>query len=126
MKAIARVLIAATLLVAGMRCRAGGRYRHTRLLVTHVRVPPAKIGMWLELQRNEVVPALKKAGIKDYTTYQTVIGEVAEFVIVRPFAFTEMDSPDLSIECSAPTGAAAFARSSASARIDASLDREPP
>ncbi len=36
----------------------------------------------------------KKAGLKDYTTYQTVVGEVAEFVIVRPFAFAELDSPD--------------------------------
>jgi hypothetical protein len=67
---------------------------NTRLLVTHVRVPPAKVGTWLELQRNEVVPALKKAGIRDYTTYQTVIGEATEFVIVRPFAFAELDSPD--------------------------------
>jgi hypothetical protein len=39
------------------------------------------------------VPALKKAGLTDYTTYQTVVGEVTEFVIVRPFAFAEMDSP---------------------------------
>ena len=39
--------------------------------------------MWLELQRNEVVPALKKAGVEDYTTYQTVVGEVTEFV--NPF-----------------------------------------
>ena len=66
----------------------------TRLLVTHVRVPPSKIGTWLELQRNQVVPALKKAGVEDYTTYRTVVGEVAEFVIVRPFAFAELDTTD--------------------------------
>jgi hypothetical protein len=66
----------------------------TQLLVTHVRVPPAKVGEWLKLQRNEVVPALKKAGIEGYTTYQTVVGELAEFVIVRPFAFAELDKPD--------------------------------
>jgi hypothetical protein len=67
----------------------------TRLLVTHVRVPPAKIGNWLALQRDEVVPALKKAGIKRYTTYQTVIGEVAEFTIVRPLpTFAEFDATD--------------------------------
>jgi len=67
---------------------------NTRLLVTHVRVPPAKVGTWLDLQRNEVVPALKKAGLEDYTTYQTVIGDVPEFVIVRPFAFAEFDATD--------------------------------
>ena len=108
MKAIVRVLIAATSLLAGTGVAQDGGTGITRLLVTHVRVPPAKVGMWLELQRNEVVPALKKAGIKDYTTYQTVIGEVAEFVIVRPFAFTEMDSPDPLDRVLGATGAAAL------------------
>ena len=108
MKAIVRALIAATWLVAGMGVAQEGGTGTTRLLVTHVHVPPAKVGMWLELQRNEVVPALKKAGIKDYTTYQTVIGEVAEFVMVRPFAFTEMDSPDPLDRVLGATGAAAL------------------
>ena len=73
MKAIVRALIAATVFGrAVMGVAQEGGTGTTRLLVTHVRVPPAKVGMWLELQRNEVDPALKKAGIKDYTTYQTV------------------------------------------------------
>lgn len=93
MRSIVEALVATALLFAGTVSAQEGAGT-TRLLVTHVRVPPAKVGQWLELQRNEVVPALKKAGVKDYTTYQTLVGEVAEFVIVRPFAFAELDKPD--------------------------------
>jgi hypothetical protein len=82
------------LFVAGTGLAQEGAAGNTRMLVTHVLVPPAKVGLWLELQRNEVVPALKKAGLKNYTTYQTVIGDVPEFVIVRPFAFAEFDATD--------------------------------
>ena len=56
----------------------------TRLLVTEVRVKPDKITEWLALERNEVVPTLKKAGIKRYTVFQTLIGNTNDFVIVRP------------------------------------------
>ena len=94
MRSIAMTLVAATLLAAAAASAQEGAAGTTQLLVTHVRVPPAKVGMWLELQRDQVVPALKKAGLKDYTTYQTVVGEVGEFVIVRPFDFAELDRPD--------------------------------
>src|SRR6266513_1849025 len=56
----------------------------TRLLVTEVRVKPDKIADWLALERGEVVPALKKAGGKQYTVFQTLIGATNEYVIVRP------------------------------------------
>jgi hypothetical protein len=92
-----RGAVAAALLIAaastGLAQEGGAGV--TRLLVTHVRVLPAKVGTWLALQRDEVVPALKKAGIEHYTTYQTVIGEVAEFTIVRPLpTFSEFDATD--------------------------------
>ena len=54
------------------------------MLVTEVRVKPEKITEWLALERNEVVPALKKAGVKRYTVFQTLVGDTNEFVIVRP------------------------------------------
>jgi len=108
---IVTTLVAATWLVAGTGLAQEGGARTTRLLVTHVRVPPAKTGAWLELQRNEVIPALKKAGLTDYTTYQTVVGEVAEFVIVRPFAFAELDAADpLDRALGAPQAAALRAK----------------
>ena len=94
MKSIVGAFVAAALLVGGVGLAQESGTGTTRLLVTHVRVPPAKVGTWLELQRKEVVPALKKAGVEDYTTYRTVVGEVAEFVIVRPFAFAELDAAD--------------------------------
>jgi hypothetical protein len=67
----------------------------TRLLVTEVHVKPERVDEWLALERNEVVPALKVAGIKEHTVYQTVIGEATNFVIVRPLpSFAEFNGPD--------------------------------
>lgn len=110
MRFIVGALVAAALLVGegGFAQEAGTGT--TRLLVTHVRVPPAKAGTWLELQRNEVVPALKKAGVGGYTTYRTVVGEVAEYVIVRPFAFAELDRADPLDRALGAEGAAALRR----------------
>ena len=71
------------------------------------------VAEWLELQRTEVVPALKKAGIKHYTVYQTVIGEVTDFVIVRPLpSFAEFNGPDALERVLGAAPAAALARSS--------------
>jgi hypothetical protein len=108
MRAILTTFVATTVLVAGTGLAQEGGAGTTRLLVTHVRVPPAKAGAWIELQRNEVVPALKKAGIKEYTTYQTVIGDIPEFVIVRPFAFAEFDAADPLDRALGATAAAAL------------------
>ena len=113
MSSILRVLVATSCLLAATALPQEGGAGNTRLLVTHVHVPPAKIGQWLDLQRNEVVPALKKAGIKHYTTYQTVVGEASEFVIVRPFAFAELDAAD---PLDRALGSAAAARAARKAR----------
>jgi hypothetical protein len=101
-----RALVAIGALIAGTGFAQEPARGNTQLLVTHVRVPPAKVGTWLELQRSEVIPALKKAGIENYTTYQTVVGDVGEFVIVRPFAFAELDGPDALDRALGVTGAA--------------------
>lgn len=108
MRSIVTAFVAAASLLAGAGAAQGQGTSTTRLLVTQVRVPPGKVGEWLTLQRNEVVPALKKAGIEDYTTYQNVIGEVTEFVIVRPFAFAELDEPDPLDRALGAVGAAAL------------------
>lgn len=72
----------------------GGGAPTTRLLVTEVRVKPDKIADWLALERNDVVPALKKAGVKHYTVFQTLIGATNEYVIVRPLpTFAEFNGP---------------------------------
>jgi len=66
----------------------------TRLLVSEVRVKPEKVGEWTALVRDQVLPALKKAGVKHYTVFQTLIGDTNEFVIVRPLpTFAEFNGP---------------------------------
>jgi hypothetical protein len=73
---------------------AAGPQPPTRLLVTTTRIKPEMLDEWLELQRVQVVPALKKAGITERVVYQTVIGETGEFISVRPlYSFAELNGP---------------------------------
>jgi len=48
---------------------------------------------WLDLQKNEVVPALKKGGIKSQTVYATTLfGDGFEYSTITPFGkFAEFD-----------------------------------
>jgi hypothetical protein len=90
--------VAATVLLAVAAAAAAqeGGPGNTRTLVTYVRVKPAAIDTWRALQREQVVPALKKAGLKQYTVYETLVGDQTEFVIVRPLpSFAEFNGPDL-------------------------------
>ena len=73
-----------------------------------VRVKPEMVNEWIDLQKNEVVPALKKGGVATRTVYQTNIGNAFEFMIVTPFAkFGEFDAEGAQIKA---LGAAANAR----------------
>jgi hypothetical protein len=67
-----------------------------RSLVTVVRVRPELLTEWLDLQRNVVVPALKKAGVKSRAVYTSgVFGEAFEYTIVQPMTgFREFDSAE--------------------------------
>jgi hypothetical protein len=64
-----------------------------------IRVKPEMLDEFVDLQKNEVVPALKKGGTKTRTVYQTALfGNATEFAIVTPFdKFAEFDgeSPQL-------------------------------
>ncbi|MGH9662663.1 MAG: hypothetical protein ACRD96_29200 [Bryobacteraceae bacterium] len=73
-----RVLFA--ILAAGL-CAA----QPTRSLVTFTHVKPDMLQEWLDIQKLEVIPALKKAGVTRRTVVQTVFGNVYEFVVVVPF-----------------------------------------
>ncbi len=96
---------------------------NTRLLVTQVRVKPAMIDTWRTLERDQVVPALKKAGVKQYTVFETLVGDQTEFVIVRPLpSFAEFDGPDLLEKALGARGAATL-NSRLRARIDGSHSR---
>ena len=65
---------------------------NTRLQVQAVQLKPGRAAEWLALQRNEVVPALKKAGVTSRTTLQTLFGDTNEYVTLRPLTnFAEYD-----------------------------------
>ena len=66
----------------------------TRLQIVTFRVKPDKIETFLALERSEVVPALKKAGVKSRQVYRTVVGESNEFQVRTPVAGFEIyDEP---------------------------------
>src|SRR5206468_5057272 len=70
------------------------------------------------LQRGQVVPAMKKAGVKQYTVFETLVGDQTEFVIVRPLpSFAEFNGPDLLEKALGAKAAAAL-----SSRLRACVD----
>lgn len=81
LRAVAALLL---LCAAALASAQEGGLSMTRLLLTEVHVKPDKVDQWLALERSEVVPAMKKAGVKQYVVWQTLIGEVTDYVIVRP------------------------------------------
>jgi hypothetical protein len=65
------------------------------LLVITTRLKPDHLAQWIALQQREVLPALRKAGVREYTVYETVHGDTPEYTSVRPLAgFGEFDAPD--------------------------------
>jgi hypothetical protein len=90
-----RRLVPACLLVAALGAgavfaqppAAGGV---TRLLITTYRVKPDHVATWIGLQEDEVVPALKKAGVETRAVYRTVLGETSEFQVRRPISGFEV------------------------------------
>jgi hypothetical protein len=55
----------------------------SRVTVTHVK--PDMLAEWVDLQKNEVVPALKKGGDKTRTVYATsIFGDAYEYVLISP------------------------------------------
>jgi hypothetical protein len=67
-----------------------------RSLVTIVHVKPEALAEWLDLQKNAVVPALKKAGVKTRTVYSSgAFGEAFTCMLIQPMnGFAEFDSKD--------------------------------
>ena len=76
--------------------QAQGGQGVTRLQVVTFRVKPDKIETFLALEKGEVVPALKKAGIKSRQVYRTVVGDANEFQVRTPVAGFEIyDEPSV-------------------------------
>lgn len=58
-----------------------------------IRLRPDMVTEWLALQRNEVIPAQKKAGVTSRTTLVTQVGNAFEYLILTPFpSWAAMDS----------------------------------
>jgi hypothetical protein len=59
--------------------------------ITHVK--PDMLTEWIDLQKNEVVPALKKAGVKTRTVYVSgLFGPAGEYATIQPFEkYAEFD-----------------------------------
>jgi hypothetical protein len=104
MMALSRKLVAASALLCAMLLVTNAASAQpagsaatgtTRLLVTEYHVRSDRVEEWLAIQRSEIVPTLRKAGVEHYTVYETVIGDASEFFTVRLLpSFAEFDGLD--------------------------------
>ena len=108
MKGLNAVLSLA-LLCAWSGAGAQAQQDTTRILVTVAHLKPEKVNEWRSLQQNEVIPALKKAGIATRLTLETLFGDRPEFVTLRPLAsFAEFDGTGALEKALGAKGAAAL------------------
>jgi hypothetical protein len=63
--------------------------------ISVVRVKPDMVAEWQDLQKNVVNPALKKAGVKERSIFETaVFGNSYEYVVITPItSFAQYDEP---------------------------------
>lgn len=57
----------------------------TRSYVQVYRLRPEMVTEWVNLQRTEVIPAQKKAGVPSRTTLVTAVGNAFEYFVLTPF-----------------------------------------
>jgi hypothetical protein len=79
----------------------------TRSLVRITQVKPEMASEWLAIQKNEVNPALKKAGVASRTVLETVLGNPYEYVSITPFSnYSELDGDNPVVKALGQEGAA--------------------
>lgn len=78
----------------------------SRVTFTHVKLD--MLDDWLALQKKEVVPALKKGGVKTRTVYATsIFGNSGEYVTVQPFdKYADFDGDSAQVKALGAAGAA--------------------
>jgi hypothetical protein len=82
----------------------------TRSQATVVRLKPDMVQEWIDLQKNEVIPAQKKGGLASRTTLQTTIGNAFEYVTIIPVAnFAALDGQNPQQKALGVDGAARLA-----------------
>jgi hypothetical protein len=79
----------------------------TRYYIQSVILKPDMVTEWIDLQKNEVIPAQKKAGVTSRTTLMTQVGEAFEYLVITPFpSWGAMDGPNAIMQALGPEGAA--------------------
>ena len=102
--AVALSLVPASVSLAQQQGSAPAR---TRYAVTVVRIKPDMLNEWLDLQKNEVIPAQKKAGATQRTILQTAVGNSFEYTILTPYpSFEAADGVGALARALGPEGAA--------------------
>jgi hypothetical protein len=79
-----------------------------QLRVTVTQVKPEMINEWIDLQKSEVAPALKKAGVKSRTVYSSgLFGTAGEYVLISPIEkWADFDAGNPLAKALGPEGAA--------------------
>jgi hypothetical protein len=81
---------------------------HSQVVLVHIK--PDMLNEWMDLQKNELIPAQKKASLATRTTYQTVFGNTDEFLIVTPLGkYAEFDGQSYLEHALGAVGAARLA-----------------
>src|SRR5260370_3525970 len=110
-ESLLRSCASAMVLAVGLSTAAMAQNAPTRWRVTVTRVKPEMQNEWIDLQKNEVVPALKKGGVANRTVYATgLFGNAFEYIIVQPMGkFAEFDSPCAQAKALGPQATARLA-----------------
>ena len=59
-----------------------------------VKLQPGMLGEWTKFYETEILPALKKAGVKQYSVLSVAQGDVRLRIIIRPLeSLTQLDEP---------------------------------
>ena len=78
---------AGAIVLASSLCTPALAQAPTQFRYTHTQVKPEMLNEWFDLQKNEVVPALKKAGVTTRAVLvANLFGNSFEYVTVTPFA----------------------------------------
>lgn len=81
---------------------------HNLVIIVHVKAD--MLNEWIDLQKNELIPAEKKGGVASRTTYQTLFGNSLEYVTVIPLEkYALLDGPTPQVRALGAPGAARLA-----------------
>ena len=85
--------------------------QRSRVIVTQVK--PDMLNEWMDIQKNEVNPAMKKAGVTRRTVSRSVFGNLYEFTSITPLdSYASMDGPNPFARILGPEAAARLSEKS--------------